>query len=208
MVGTSELQLNSQKHSWQTGLGLGSKGDRTVLWAWVLNLWNLILSPSGWCQYWVEFSDTLLMVSESCLLIWESLHLPTPQTHITFGECREGSESHSVVFDSLRPRGLYIYSPWNSPGQNTGVGSCSLLQGIFPTWGSNPGLPHCVQILYRLSHQGSPYLWKFCIIIMNSSLISGSYTFPVRWELGMKVFKWELTTKKEHKTIFPLLVFK
>ena len=87
-------------------------------------------------------------------------------------------------------------------------GFLSLLQGSFPTWGSNPGLPHCVQILYQLSHQGSPYLWKFCIIIMNSSLISGSYTFPVRWELGMKVFKWELTTKKEHKTIFPLLVFK
>ena len=36
-----------------------------------------------------------------------------------------------------------LYSPWNSPGQNTGVGSPSLLQGIFPTQGSNPGLPHC-----------------------------------------------------------------
>ena len=47
-------------------------------------------------------------------------------------------ESHSVLSDSLRPRGLY--SPWNSPGQNTGVGSLSLLQGIFPTQGSNPGI--------------------------------------------------------------------
>ena len=47
-------------------------------------------------------------------------------------------------------------SPWNSPGQNTGLGSCSLLQGIFPTQGSNPGLPHCRQILYQLKHQGSP----------------------------------------------------
>ena len=56
--------------------------------------------------------------------------------------------------DSLRPHGLY--SPWNSPGQNTGVGSLSLLQGIFPTQGSNPGLPHCRRILYQLSHQGSP----------------------------------------------------
>ena len=45
-------------------------------------------------------------------------------------------------------------SPWNSPGQNTGVGSCSLLQVIFPTQGSNPG-PHCRWILYHLSHQGS-----------------------------------------------------
>ena len=45
--------------------------------------------------------------------------------------------------------------PWNSPGQNTGVGSLALLQGMFPTQGSNPGLPHCRQILYQLSHKGS-----------------------------------------------------
>ena len=63
------------------------------------------------------------------------------------------SESHSVMSDSLWPHGLY--SPWNSPGQNTGVGSRSLLQGIFPTQGLNPGLPHCRQILYQLSHTGS-----------------------------------------------------
>ena len=61
------------------------------------------------------------------------------------------SESHSVVSNSLQPHGLY--SPWNSPGQNTGVGSCSLLQGIFPTQGWNPGLPHCRQILHQLSHK-------------------------------------------------------
>ena len=63
------------------------------------------------------------------------------------------SESNSVMFDPSRPRRLY--SPWNSPGQNTGVGSLSLLQGIFPTHGSNPGLPYCRQILYQLSHKGS-----------------------------------------------------
>ena len=55
--------------------------------------------------------------------------------------------------DSLWPHGLY--SPWNSPGQNTGVGSLSLLQGIFPTQGWNAGLPHCRRILYHLSHKGS-----------------------------------------------------
>ena len=68
-----------------------------------------------------------------------------------------------MVSDSLRPHGLYR----NSPGQNTGVGSLSLLQGIFPTQGSNPGLPHCRQILYQLSHKGSPLLlappkWLAC----------------------------------------------
>ena len=46
------------------------------------------------------------------------------------------------------------FSLW--PGQNTGVGSLSLLQGIFPTQGSNSGLPHCRQILYQLSYKGSP----------------------------------------------------
>ena len=46
--------------------------------------------------------------------------------------------------------------PWNSPGQNTGMDSCSLLQRIFPIQGSNPGLPHCRQILYCLSHRRSP----------------------------------------------------
>ena len=64
------------------------------------------------------------------------------------------SESCSVVSDSLRPHGLY--SPWNSPCQNTGVGSLSLLQGVFPTQELNPGLPHCRRILYQLSYQGSP----------------------------------------------------
>ena len=67
-------------------------------------------------------------------------------------------ESHSVVSDSLQPHGLC--SLWNSLGQNTGVVSLSLLQGIFPTQGSNPGLPHCRQILYQLSHQGSSCLPK------------------------------------------------
>ena len=64
------------------------------------------------------------------------------------------SESRSIAPDSLWSHGLY--SPWNSPGQNTGVGSLSLLQGIFPTQGSNPGFPHCNLILYQLSHKGSP----------------------------------------------------
>ena len=61
--------------------------------------------------------------------------------------------------NSLRPRTLY--SPWNSPGQNTGVCSLSLLQGIFPTQGSNPGLPHCRRILYQLSHKGSPRILEW-----------------------------------------------
>ena len=55
------------------------------------------------------------------------------------GELERESESHSVVSDSLQPHGLY--RPWNSPGQNTGVGSLSLLPGIFPTPGIEPMSP-------------------------------------------------------------------
>ena len=77
------------------------------------------------------------------------------------------SESCSVVSDSLWPHGLY--SLWNSPGQNTGVDSFTLLQGIFPTQGSNPGLLHCRQILYQLSHQGSPH------VISSSFLFIAEY---------------------------------
>jgi len=69
------------------------------------------------------------------------------------------SESHSVMSDSLQPHALY--SLWNSPGQNTGVGSLSLLQGIFPIQGSNLGLLHCRQILYQLSHKGSPRILEW-----------------------------------------------
>ena len=69
------------------------------------------------------------------------------------------SESRSVMSDSLRPHGLY--SPWNSPGQNTGVGCLSLLQGIFPLQVSNPGLLHCRWILYQLSLKGSPRILEW-----------------------------------------------
>ena len=62
------------------------------------------------------------------------------------------SESHSGVSDSLRPHRLYC--PCNSPGQNTRVGSLSLLQRIFPTQESTRGLLHCKRILYQLSYQG------------------------------------------------------
>ena len=66
-----------------------------------------------------------------------------------------------------------LYSPWNSPGQNTEVGSLSLLQGIFPTLGSNPGFPHCRWILYQLSHKGSPG-------ILEWGAYRGAYTFSSR----------------------------
>ena len=63
--------------------------------------------------------------------------------------------------DSLRPHGLQptrLLCPWDFPGKDTGVGFHFLLQGIFPTRGSNPGHLHCRQSLYRVSYKGSPYI--------------------------------------------------
>ena len=56
--------------------------------------------------------------------------------------------------------------PWNSRGQNTGVGIHSLLQGTLPTQGLNPGLLHCRQILYQLSHKRSPMNIRFFFICL------------------------------------------
>ena len=83
------------------------------------------------------------------------------ETYITIckiDEVKKWSESCSVVSDSLR---LHGYSPWNSPGQNIGVGGCSLLQGIFPTQRSYPVLLHCRGILHELSHKESPRILEW-----------------------------------------------
>ena len=81
---------------------------------------------------------------------------------------------HSGMSDSLPPHGLYparLLCPWDSPGKNTGVGCHTLLQGIFPTQGSNPHLAHYRRILYHLSHQGSPEIleWVACPVSRGSS---------------------------------------
>ena len=84
---------------------------------------------------------------------WRSLYEPDE-------ECGKWKwKSRSVLYGSLWPHGLH--RPWNSSGQNTGVGSLSLPQGIFPTQGSNPCLLHCRRILYQLSHRGRPGIVKW-----------------------------------------------
>ena len=111
------------------------------------------------------------------------------------------SESHSVMSDSLWPHGLY--SLWNSPGQTTGGGSLSLLQGIFPIQGSNPDLPHCRQIAYQLSHKGSPRILEWVAYPFSSrsswprnrtrvSCIAGG--FFTNWAIREA---WAWTVKKE-----------
>ena len=85
----------------------------------------------------------------------------------------------------------------DSPGKNTGVGCHFLLQGIFPTQGLNPGLPHCRQILYRLSHRGSIYT-KICKQIANGNLLYNSgnsnWGSVITQRVGMGR-KWEVDSR-------------
>ena len=84
-----------------------------------------------------------------------------------------------VVSNSVWPhrqQPTRLRRPWDSPGKNTGVGSLSLLQGIFPTQGLNPGLPHCRRILNQLSHQGSPGILEW----VGYPFSSGS-SWPRNW---------------------------
>ena len=116
-----------------------------------------ILSPYFFVFGFQWSERTKILASNTSLPRKRSLVGSIPQGHkqsnmAEHSRLQSETESHSVVSDSLRPHGLY--SPWNSPGQNTGVGSLSLLQGIFPTHGFYPGLPHCRQILDQLSQQG------------------------------------------------------
>ena len=87
------------------------------------------------------------------------------------------SVSRSVITNSLWPHGLKparLLSPWNSLCKNTGVCNRPLLQGIFPTQGLNPGLLHCRQILYHLSHQWSPLM---LLIQKDKSSCNGACEF-------------------------------
>ena len=106
----------------------------------------------------------------------------------------------------------WLYSTWKSPGQNTGVGSHSLLKGIFPIQGLNPGLPHCTRILYQLSHHGSHQVileqaknytvnlvqWGINPVVVLWSRIFGFY-FPGREELACHSCR---RGKKRNTTVF------
>ena len=70
--------------------------------------------------------------------------------------------------DSLRPHGHQAPLSMGFSRQEYWSGCHFLLQGIFPTQGSNPGLPHCRQILYQLSHQGSPQVHLYMQIFFNT----------------------------------------
>ena len=114
-------------------------------WVFFLQKCHLDGAVLGWVSQAEQGprSDLLYLMVESWGCSWEVVH-----------GLKWVTESHSVMSNSLTPHELY--SPWNSPGQNTGVGSLSLFQGIFSTQGSNPGHLHCRWIPYQLSHRGRP----------------------------------------------------
>ena len=128
--------------------------------------------------------DTILGAWDSATNRAQSL--PSWNSH----NLKNWSESHSVVSDSLRPHGLY--SPWNSLGQNTEVGNLSLLQGIFQTQGLNPGLPHCRQILYQLSHKGSPRILEWVTYPFSSGSSWPRNRTGVSWIAGRFFTNWAM----------------
>ena len=123
------------------------------------------------------------------------------------------SESRSVVSNSLQPMNCSS-CPRNSPGQNTGVGSLFLFQGIFPTQGSNPGLLHCGHIVYQLNHQGSPRILEWVAYPFSSgssqprrwtrvSCIAGG--FFTNWAIreALTEIPWSLSRERcEHSSCF------
>jgi len=168
----------------------------TVLWAdkqpraffclsridfWVRSIFT-VLNPSThifMSTYIIPIFESQKLFSSVCACNQEETHFMSALVS-TQPSWKCESLSHVLLFatpwtvltlwDPMEPTRLPC--PWNSPGKNIGVGSHSLLQGIFPTQGSNPGLLHCRQILYHLSHQGSP---RFTAVQLSSTAI------PVRY---------------------------
>ena len=140
--------------------------------------------------------------------VWWYQECGVPLTRDIY-QLQKWSESRSVVSDSLRPHGLY--SSWTSPDKNTGVGSLSLLQGVFPTQGSYPGLPRCGQILYQVSHKGSPpkvyflsVSWDIYSLILPEARSSISVSLARNEDVSRATFLWRLQ-KRIYSCLFCLL---
>ena len=130
----------------QPQVSLGDWNLKLMSWYIVFPRYNIFFHFCNWAfvfkPFWKVYGSSLLKSlsrTEALSLSWKWKSLSCVQLFALHG----------------------LYTPWNSPGQNTGVGSLSLLHGIFSTQGSNPGLPHYRWILYKLSHKGGPRILEW-----------------------------------------------
>ena len=110
----------------------------------------------NWTELMIDLGEYSMFTWEKCVFccIWMESESESVKVEI--------AQSWSTLWPHRR------YSPWNSPGQSTGVGSFSLLQGIFPIEGLNPSLMHCRQILSQLSRKGSPKILEWVAYSFSS----------------------------------------
>ena len=124
-----------------------------LCWRWVMNTCIVLLRGVDCCPpvtWWFAIrSMHLVFIPVSATKLLKHLEFPKWWEHKGVWKWK----SCPALCDPMN-----YTSPWNSLGQNTGVSSLSFLQGIFPTQGLNPGLPHCRRIFYQLSQKGSPTL--------------------------------------------------
>ena len=139
-------------------------GSLNILWhcpSLILE-WKLTCSNfSGPCWFFQTcwHIECSALTASSFRILNSSAGIPSLSLSLFILTVMIPSESCSVVSNSLQPRGLY--SPWDSPGQNTGVGSLSLLWGIFPTQGLKAGFLHCRWIFLSAEPQGSPRILEW-----------------------------------------------
>ena len=165
------LLKNKQNSPFLIGIGTiwGDSSSNTLYYVFItLIIFELVPVPFPqgssllWlssCYFiWCNFDDTENTWEAAVKSLINPACSHSRAAPLLMAQC-QWSPSRSVISNCVRPRGLY--SPWNSAGQNTGVGSLSLLQGIFPTQGLNSGLPHCRRILYQLSYRGSPRILEW-----------------------------------------------
>ena len=125
---------------------------------------RLVVWVVYWTSAWSKRHPYPIEAAGKAMSTWrkQCLFLICPKAPVDlcdprFNQRSKCKWSHSVVSTSLWPHGLQptrLLYPWDFPGKSTGVGCHFLLHRIFPTQGSNPGLPHCRQTFYHLSHQG------------------------------------------------------
>ena len=173
-------------------------------------IWNNYTSGYIKCyNHFVKLFGTFLcccLVTKPYLILCDLMDCSTPgfpvlhyllefaQTHV---HRVNENESCSIVSNSLWPHGLY--SPWNSPGQNTGVDSLSLLQGIFLTQESNQGLLYCRWILYQMTikEASKSVMLSSYLILCHTLLLLPSIFWGFSNELALRI-RWFPRQTIEH----------